>query len=150
MSTISSSHSALGDFVAWNQPPASSASATTVQQAQQTVAQTPATILSSLDPANTSLYGAAPAVDSLLGNIATSASLNALAQVNASRSASSQINPFPTADDAVNYATDSEAASKAALVQSALGSVGSTSAILAAYYPAGTSPSAGPQINVTG
>jgi len=69
----------LSDLVAWNQQATSATSATTVQDAQQTVAQTPSTILSALAPANTSLYGAAPAVDSLLGNIATSASLNAVA-----------------------------------------------------------------------
>ncbi len=103
-----------------------------------------------MEPANTSLYGAAPAVDSLLGNIGTSASLNALAQINASRDGSSQINPFPTTGDAISYATDSEAASNATIVQSALGSV-STSSILSAYYANASSASDGePQINVTG
>ncbi len=144
MSTISSSHSALGDLVAWNQPPASTTSATTVQQAQQTVAQTPSTILSALAPANTSLYGAAPAVDSLLGNIGTSASLNALAQINSSRSASSQIDPYPSTADAIGDATQSEADSKAALISSALVSVGSTSAVLAAYYPASSDSATAP------
>ncbi len=150
MSTISS-NSALGNLIAWNQPAASTAPTTSVAEAQQTLAQTPATILSALTPANTSLYGAATAVDSLLGNIATSASLNALSQINASRSASSQINPFPTVANAVNYAQQSEADSKAELISSALNSVGSTSAILNAYFPIESSTStASPQINVTG
>lgn len=95
------------------------------------------------------MYGAAPAVDSLLGNIGTSAGLSALAQINSTRDASSQINPFGSASDAVAYATDSLAASKAAIIQTALGSVSAgTSAILSAYYP--TTSTDSPQINITG
>ena len=152
MSTISSSDSALHNMLAYNQRNAPVTPTTTVAQAQQTVAQTPATILSSFVPANTSLYGAAPAVDSLLGNIGTSAGLSALAQINGTRSASKQISPFGSAQDAVSYATQSIAASNGALVQSALGSVqnSSTSAILAAYYPHTEIDSGSePQINVT-
>jgi len=151
MSTVSPTHSALGDLVAWNEPAPSTASATTVQQAQQTVAQTPENILASLAPANTSIYGAAPAVDSLLGNIGTSASLSALAQINASRTAATQIDPFPSTGDAISFATESEAASTEALVQSALGSVNAnTSALLAAYYSQpDDSSEAGPQLEVT-
>jgi hypothetical protein len=153
MNTIGS-HTSLGDLVSWNTPAASSASTTTARDAQNTLNQTPATILSSLEPTGQSLYGAAPEVDSLLSNISTSASLNALQQINGSRDSASQISPFSSASDAVSYVQDSEADSNATVVASALSGLNDSSSLglLSAYYSntASTSTFTGPSVNVTG
>jgi hypothetical protein len=140
--------SALDDLIAYNnQSTASAASTTTVQQAQQTIAQSSSSILSSLAPANSSIYNT---VDSLLGNASTSSALSALAQVNATLPASSQINVFSSAADAASYGTDSEAASQDDLIQGALGSLGGNSSVLGAYTSnsADTSDSE-PQLNIS-
>jgi hypothetical protein len=153
MNTIGS-HTSLGDLVAWNSPATSSASTTTAQDAQNTLNQTPATVLASLEPTGQSLYGAAPEVDSLLSNISTSASLNALQQINASRGASSQISPFSSTDDAVTYVQNSEAQSQATVVASALSGLNDSNSLslLRAYYAntASTSAATGPSVAVAG
>jgi hypothetical protein len=125
----------LNDLIQWNTPATSVAAdpTTTLQTAQQTVQQTSSQILSSLAPANTSLYGAAPAVDSLLGNISTSAGLSALSQINATRSVSTQISPFSSAADAAAYGVSGNINMLTTLYASMSSSAGSLG-LPASYY----------------
>ena len=102
MNTIGS-HTSLGDLIAYNTPAQPAAAQTTVADAQSTLAQSPATIVSALAPSNTD-YGVAPTNDSLLGNVGTSAALSALAQINGSRAAADQVSPYGSGTDAASDA----------------------------------------------
>jgi len=104
------SHTSLGDLIAYNTPAQPAAAQTTVADAQSTLAQSPATIVSALAPSNT-YYGVAPTNDSLLGNVGTSAALSALAQINGSRAAADQVSPYGSGTDAAsNAVADAEQA----------------------------------------